>query len=87
MLNLSQPVKSREGRGKFTAYQSPKHPPSTGANEGGTKRGSLTRRDVSAPAGAMNKPPRRTAGEKEKVFRTKDHAETLIPDIDPSRYV
>lgn len=87
VLNLSHPLKSREGR---AVYQSPKQPPNTGV-EGRSKQGqgSLTRRDmaISSSTGAVNnRTQRRTAGEKEKETRSKDPRESLIQDIDPSRY-
>ena len=81
VLNLSsQAPKSREERDHASAYQSLRKPPPTGT-EGRSKQsqGSLTRRDMH---GAKRQKEKNT-GIQVKL----EPRESLIQDIDPSRYI
>lgn len=85
VLNLSQPVKSRE---HVPLYQTLKQPPNTGAGlaEGRSKQGFLTKRDmVGTATGAGNKTQRRAASERDSKDFTIPR-DSLIQDIDPSRF-
>lgn len=85
LLNLSQPVKSKEGRELVPLFPPPKQPPSTTGADGRRKNGSLTRREISATAGAVSRSPRRTAADKGRNVHSKAPGDSLIGDIDPSR--
>ena len=79
VLNLSQPLKSSEGR--EYSYQSPRKPPDAGSGEN-SKFGSLTRRESSS------NDRRRIPSEKESPQKSKaDPMDSLVQNIDPSRYM
>ena len=84
-LNLSQPVKVREGRELVPLHQPLKQPQNTTGGDGRRKNGSLTRRETSATTGAVGRSPRRIAADRGKDIHSKPTGESLIGDIDPSR--